>query len=135
MQSWASAKTTQSSPQLVSLFKGRYTYGLATASYRLLPTIDIISPILNDDADKFVLCFPKGVARVVSDQRGNRRAEVVNPRLDTVSREVLRHPEFEKKVKLGRVRDHFICNGPPVPFLTRKFLSKVQVSYRLRTCS
>jgi len=27
---------------------------------------------------------------------------------DTVSRECLRHEEFEGKVKLGRVRDHFI---------------------------
>ena len=27
---------------------------------------------------------------------------------DTVSRECLRHEEFRNKVKLGRVRDHFI---------------------------
>ncbi|EQL01154.1 DNA-directed RNA polymerases I and III 40 kDa polypeptide [Ophiocordyceps sinensis CO18] len=27
---------------------------------------------------------------------------------DTVSRECLRHAEFERKVKLGRRRDHFI---------------------------
>lgn len=26
-----------------------------------------------------------------------------------MSREVLRHAEFEGKVRLGRVRDHFIC--------------------------
>lgn len=32
-----------------------------------------------------------------------------NPRRDTVSREVLRHPEFEDLVKLGRIRDHFLC--------------------------
>jgi len=49
------------------------------------------------------------VARVVKDGDGNNRAEVINPRLDTVSREVLRHDEFKEKVKLGRVRDHFIC--------------------------
>jgi len=82
---------------------------LATASYRLLPTIEILSPILNQDADKFVSCFPKGVARVILDENRTKRAEVVNPRLDTVSREVLRHEEFQGKVKLGRVRDHFIC--------------------------
>lgn len=34
---------------------------------------------------------------------------IKNPRLDTVSREVLRYPEFRDRVKLGRVRDHFIC--------------------------
>ncbi len=31
-----------------------------------------------------------------------------DPMRDTVSRECLRHPEFEGKVKLGRRRDHFI---------------------------
>ena len=54
-------------------------------------------------------CFPNGVARVTRDENGTKYAEVVNPRLDTVSREVLRHDEFKEKVRLGRVRDHFIC--------------------------
>jgi len=81
----------------------------ATASYRLLPTIDIISPIIGDDAEKFVNCFPHGVAEVKVRSNGVKYAQVVNPRLDTVSREVLRHDEFKDKVKLGRVRDHFIC--------------------------
>jgi len=81
----------------------------ATASYRLLPTIDIISPIIGDDAEKFVNCFPRGVVEVKVRSDGGKYAQVVNPRLDTVSREVLRHDEFKDKVKLGRVRDHFIC--------------------------
>jgi len=110
MQSWELGKTMQSSLQLVNVLCWPHSHGLATASYRLLPTIDIISPILNEEADKFVSCFPEGVARVVTDHKGARRAEIVNPRLDTVSREVLRYPEFKNKVKLGRVRDHFICN-------------------------
>ena len=97
----------------------------ATAFYRLLPTIEILSDITGNDAEKFVKCFPKGVARVVTDKRGNKKAEVVNPRLDTVSREVLRHDEFKNKVKLGRVRDHFICKDPcprtKNPMLTASF--------------
>lgn len=36
------------------------------------------------------------------------KAVVMDPMKDTVSRECLRHAEFEGKVKLGRVRDHFI---------------------------
>ena len=75
----------------------------------MLPTIDILSPIIDDDADKFVACFSPGVAIVKVDRKGVKRAEIVNPRLDTVTREVLRHDEFKDKVKLGRVRDHFIC--------------------------
>ena len=38
----------------------------------------------------------------------NVRAVVRDPMRDTVSRECLRHDEFKDKVKLGRVRDHFI---------------------------
>ena len=60
--------------------------------------------------------------------KGERRAEVANPRLDTCSREVFRHEvrvggsgeretiqflsnlqELKDCVKLSRVRDHFIC--------------------------
>ncbi|CDO93923.1 unnamed protein product [Kluyveromyces dobzhanskii CBS 2104] len=79
---------------------------VSTASYRLLPHIQITQPITGDAAKKFVKCFPKGVAGV--NEKGE--AYVKDPRKDTVSREVLRHEEFEGKVKLGRVRDHFIFN-------------------------
>ncbi|EWC45247.1 hypothetical protein DRE_05974 [Drechslerella stenobrocha 248] len=82
---------------------------VATASYRLLPSIRITQPITGEDAEKFVNCFPKGVAEVQTDKRtGSKKAVVVNPRKDTVSREVLRHDEFKGKVELGRIRDHFI---------------------------
>lgn len=82
---------------------------VATATYRLLPEITILEPIVGDLADKFVECFPPGVAETFVNEDGEREARVVNPRLDTVSREVLRHPELASKVRLGRVRDHFIC--------------------------
>lgn len=95
---------------------------VATATYRLLPTIEITSPILGNDARKFARCFPKGVIGLKevteeeSDQRGSpyeglkgeKKAVVQEVMRDTVSRECLRHEEFAGKVKLGRVRDHFI---------------------------
>lgn len=76
----------------------------ATASYRLLPTIDLIGYIDPSLHEKFQGCFPPGVIDIASG-----RIVVQNPRADTVSREVLRHAEFQDKVRLGRVRDHFIC--------------------------
>lgn len=78
---------------------------VATASYRLLPVINIISPIEEELIDKFVACFPPGVLSVTS----KKKIIVANPRLDTVTREALRHPEFADKVELGRRRDYFIC--------------------------
>jgi len=83
---------------------------VATASYRLLPHIVIHEPIPEADCLKFQSCFSPGVIEIVDNPRGGKTCRVKNPRNDSVSREVLRHPEFEGKVTLGRVRDHFIFN-------------------------
>jgi DNA-directed RNA polymerase I and III subunit RPAC1 len=80
---------------------------VATASYRLLPEITILEPIIGEDAEEFKNCFVEGVIEVV-EENGVKTAKVVNPRKDTVSREVLRHDKFANKVRLTRVRDHFI---------------------------
>lgn len=84
---------------------------IATASYRLLPHIQIIDDIPPQHATKFQQCFPPGVVDLVHDERTGEKTKVViaNPRLDTVSREVLRHDEFKDRVRLSRIRDHFIC--------------------------
>lgn len=79
---------------------------VATASYRLLPTIDIIQPITGTDAKEFQKMFSIGVI----DINNNGEAYVKDARRDTVSREVLRHEKFNGTVKLGRKRDHFIFN-------------------------
>lgn len=95
---------------------------VAPASYRLLPTIDILRPIIGADAEKFSRCFPPGVIELQPITRkeaskagsgyegheGEKKAVVVNAMKDTVSRECLRWDEFKDKVRLGRVRDHFI---------------------------
>ena len=77
---------------------------VATASYRLMPQIDILGHI--DNPQKFQQCFTPGVIGLKTDGQ----PEVVDPRRDTVSREVLRHPEFDGKVRLGRKQGHFIFN-------------------------
>ena len=95
---------------------------VATATYRLLPTINILQPIIGDDAVKFQGCFIPGVigleAVTPEESRkkggqyegmgGEQKAVVKDAFKDTVSRECLRHEEFQGKVKLGRRRDHFI---------------------------
>lgn len=105
---------------------------VSCASYRLLPRITLKTHIFDDAADRLAACFPKGVIAVMAcDDQGNlldsksasspkskksastatssrRRAVVINPRKDTVTREVLRHEEFADKVVLSRVHDHFL---------------------------
>ncbi len=58
----------------------------ATASYRLLPEIILTQPVTGANARKLAKCFAKGAC-----EDGKSYAEVVDPRRDTCSREVLRH--------------------------------------------
>jgi DNA-directed RNA polymerase I and III subunit RPAC1 len=73
-----------------------------------MPRITILKPIPPDLCDTFAGCFPAGVTRVAG-QGSAKTVTVVDPRKDTVSREVLRHPVLQQLVRLDRVRDHFIC--------------------------
>ncbi|KAI8324011.1 hypothetical protein GQ54DRAFT_302964 [Martensiomyces pterosporus] len=106
---------------------------VATASYRLLPDIQILKDITGDDADLFRKCFPPGVVDVV-EEGGVRKAKVVNPRKDTVSREVLRHKEFEGKVRLTRVRDHFVFNVESTGILSPETLLTEALEVLMEKC-
>lgn len=109
---------------------------VSTASYRIMPVIDIKEPITGSAAKRLQKCFPPGVIGI--DESGN--AFVQDARRDTVSREVLRHEEFDGKVKLGRRRDHFIFNvestgamSPEEIFLKSIRVLKNKADY-LRNC-
>ncbi|KAM9847889.1 DNA-directed RNA polymerases I and III subunit RPAC1 [Aulostomus maculatus] len=80
---------------------------VATASYRLLPEITLLEPVEGEQAERLKRCFSQGVIEL-EDVNGKKFAKVVNSRLDTCSREVLRHDDLKNMVKLARVRDHFI---------------------------
>jgi DNA-directed RNA polymerases I and III subunit RPAC1 len=83
---------------------------VATASYRILPLIILNpeKPVPAHLATKFQNCFAQGVIRI--DPRTSQvSVDEKGMRKDTVSREVLRHPEFEGCVALKRVRDFFLC--------------------------
>lgn len=93
---------------------------LATASYRLMPAIVIKKPIPAHLCEKFARCFAPGVIEI-SETAGKKTVRVANPRKDTLSREVYRHPEFREAVDLGRVRDHYICEFGSLLFQGCKF--------------
>ncbi|KAJ1656033.1 DNA-directed RNA polymerase core subunit rpc40 [Dispira simplex] len=80
---------------------------VATASYRLLPHIVLKKEITGELAEKLQKCFPPGVIEL-ENKDGKIKAKVACARKDTMSREVLRHPEFKGLVELKRMRDHFI---------------------------
>ncbi|KAH7101180.1 DNA-directed RNA polymerase [Auriculariales sp. MPI-PUGE-AT-0066] len=82
---------------------------VGTASYRLLPHIKIDKSIPPELCDKFASCFSPGVIAVERNANGEKTVRVADARPDTMSREVLRHPEFEGMVSLSRIRDFFLC--------------------------
>ena len=81
---------------------------VATAAYRLLPTITLLKPVIGKSAEQLQACFSPGVIDVFCNKKGKKEARVVDPRKDSCSREILRHPTLKDLVKLGRVRDHYI---------------------------
>ncbi|CAG8458535.1 6493_t:CDS:10 [Paraglomus occultum] len=105
----------------------------STASYRLLPEITIKQEIVGDLADRFAACFAPGVVEV-KKEKGVKRASIVNPRRDTVSREVLRHKEFQDIVQLSRVRDHFIFNVESIGILPPEKLFMHSVEILVEKC-
>ncbi|XP_032818725.2 DNA-directed RNA polymerases I and III subunit RPAC1 isoform X1 [Petromyzon marinus] len=80
---------------------------VATASYRLLPEIRLLVPVVGALALKLQSCFSEGVIGV-EEVDGEKVAKVLNARLDTCSREVLRHEDLKDLVQLCRIRNHFI---------------------------
>ncbi|KAI1784399.1 hypothetical protein LXA43DRAFT_1066801 [Ganoderma leucocontextum] len=70
-----------------------------------------------EHAEKFTRCFSPGVVRVGA--HGEVSIDEHNLRRETMSREVLRHKEFDGCVELKRIRDWFIFSveseGPYTP--------------------
>lgn len=82
---------------------------VCTATYRLMPDIQLKRPIVGDDAEKLAAMFSPGTIKVIpATKKAPKQAVVADPRKDSVTRECLRHAEFAESVQLGRIKDHFI---------------------------
>ena len=83
---------------------------VATASYRLMPNVEIVRPVYDDLAEELVNWFEPGVFRCVPTTEGGHRvkAEVSNPYACTMSRNFMRNPILKESVRMTRVPDHFI---------------------------
>jgi len=81
---------------------------VATASYRLLPEIKFNEDIINEEADELIQKCPMKVFDIEDLSSTHRKAVVARPRNCTMCRECIRDTEWQKKIKLMRVKDHFI---------------------------
>lgn len=70
---------------------------VSLCTYRIMPRIVLEEEFTGEDAAELQACFSPGVIEI-----NNGKAVVVNPRLESMSREVLRHDKFRNKVKLLR---------------------------------
>jgi len=80
---------------------------VATASYRLMPDIVLNGDVTGQQAERIANgCHPKVFD--IEDIGGEKHLRAVRPFGCTMCRECIRQPEDREKVKLLRVRDHFI---------------------------
>jgi DNA-directed RNA polymerase I and III subunit RPAC1 len=86
---------------------------VATASYRLMPKIEILEPVYDELAEELVHLYEPGVFELVpttsSDPAGTeRKVRVLNPYACTMSRNFMRDPRLAKAIRMSRIPDHFI---------------------------
>mmetsp|Transcript_3086 Transcript_3086/g.6708 ORF Transcript_3086/g.6708 Transcript_3086/m.6708 type:complete len:424 (-) Transcript_3086:107-1378(-) len=96
---------------------------VATASYRLMPNVELIKPVYDELADDLAGLYEPDVFTVVKcgpeDEPGHdRKAVVANPYACTMSRNYMRVPELKEAVKITRVPDHFIFSIESVGAIT-----------------
>jgi len=82
---------------------------VATASYRLLPQIELTEKVTGERAVKLQKCFNKGVIELVKDH-GEKVAQVADARKDMCSRNILRFDDLKDSAILSKKKDHFIFN-------------------------
>mmetsp|Transcript_29210 Transcript_29210/g.86482 ORF Transcript_29210/g.86482 Transcript_29210/m.86482 type:complete len:440 (-) Transcript_29210:400-1719(-) len=93
---------------------------VATASYRLMPTVELINDVYEGKADELANLYEPGVFKVVPCDEGEgrrRKAVVDNPYACTMSRNFMRDPELRESVRVGRVPDHFVFSIESVGML------------------
>ena len=78
---------------------------VATATYRLMPRIEINEKVTGEAAIRLQNSFSKGVVELSGP---NNEAKIVNARLDSGSRNIFRHADLKDKVKYELIKDHYI---------------------------
>eukprot|EP00262_Sarcandra_glabra_P006740 TRINITY_DN1923_c0_g1_i1.p1 TRINITY_DN1923_c0_g1~~TRINITY_DN1923_c0_g1_i1.p1 ORF type:complete len:369 (+),score=68.97 TRINITY_DN1923_c0_g1_i1:191-1297(+) len=81
---------------------------VATAWYRMLPEVVLLQEVEDDKAEVLVRKCPVNVFDIEDVGMGTKKAIVSRPRACTLCRECIRGEDWEKRVALRRVKDHFI---------------------------
>ncbi|RZF33883.1 hypothetical protein LSTR_LSTR009907 [Laodelphax striatellus] len=107
---------------------------VATATYRLLPQIELVTDVEGEQAVRLQSCFSPGVIGIKEGSNGKKKAYVENARYDSCSRNVLRHNDLKDAVRMGRKRDHFIFTIESTGALTPDNLFLGSVDVLMKKC-
>lgn len=99
---------------------------VATASYRLQPKIEILDDVTGGDAAFLKATCPMNVFDIEDGA-----AVVKRPRQCTMCRECIRHGDWNKRVRLSRMKDHFIFSVETVGALSPADIFR-QACHRLK---
>jgi len=111
---------------------------VSTASYRLLPSVEIVEPIKGEEAEGLVKLCPMNVFDIEDmggRKAGGKKAVVARPRDCTMCRECIREGAAMEKVKLKRVADHFIFSIESVGALSPERILKDAVQVLRQKCT
>jgi DNA-directed RNA polymerase I and III subunit RPAC1 len=127
---------------------------VSTATYRLLPEIEITKPIEGARAEKLVQTCPMDVFDIEDLGKGRKRAVVANVRNCTMCRECIRDGEldegelrkgdkeanakankFADSIELRRVRDHFLFSIESVGMYSPQDLLREAVRVLKQKCA
>uniref|UniRef100_A0A2C9UFL3 DNA-directed RNA polymerase RpoA/D/Rpb3-type domain-containing protein n=1 Tax=Manihot esculenta TaxID=3983 RepID=A0A2C9UFL3_MANES len=81
---------------------------VAAAWYRMLPEVVLLQDVEDETAEELKKKCPVNLFDIEDIGNGKKRANVARPRAWTLCRECLRGEEWDKRVALRRVKDHFI---------------------------
>ncbi|XP_043696445.1 DNA-directed RNA polymerases I and III subunit RPAC1-like isoform X1 [Telopea speciosissima] len=81
---------------------------VSTAWYRMLPEVVLLQEVEDEKAEELVKKCPVNVFDIEDFAKGKKRATVARPRACTLCRECIRGEDWEKRVAIRRVKDHFI---------------------------
>ena len=95
---------------------------VATASYRLMPKIELLKPVYDELAEELTNLYEPGVFKLVdcgADEAPHRvKAVVHNPYACTMSRNYMRNATLKESLKITRFPNHFIFSVESVGMLS-----------------
>jgi DNA-directed RNA polymerases I and III subunit RPAC1 len=113
---------------------------VCTASYRLMPQIELLEPVYDDVAKELVHIYEPGVFKLIPtdpniDPPGcTVKAIVCNPYACTMSRNYMRNPQLASAIRMTRLSNHFIFSIESVGMYSPAVLLAEAIRVLQRKC-